>query len=158
QEARRDQEAQRHNHIEPVLGALAEEQVEDLDPHMLVALEGVGSTKHHEDGEHVPLRLEPAVRRVVEGVADHRVRGADQAGQQYEQVTDVADLLVELIDGCTQSQQWTHYLLRVGAVSWRADYLTTIRPSRRALARVSARLSFRSDCMVDPPPSCFLPS
>src|ERR1700754_153369 len=39
QQAGRDQEEQRADHVEPELAALGEEQIEDLDPNVLVALE-----------------------------------------------------------------------------------------------------------------------
>ena len=62
QEAGGDQEEQRADHVEPELAALRQHQIEDLDADMLVALEGVGRAEHHQDGEHVPLQLQPAVR------------------------------------------------------------------------------------------------
>ena len=90
QQAGRDQEEQRADQVEPELAALGQHQIEDFDADMLVALEGVGGAEHHEDREHVPLQFEPAVGAVAEGVADHRVAGADDAGQQHQQIADVA--------------------------------------------------------------------
>ncbi len=88
QQAGRDQEEQRADQIEPELAALGEKQIEDLDPDVLVALEGVGCAEHHQDGEHVPLQFKPAVRAVAERIADHGVAGADDAGGEYQEIAD----------------------------------------------------------------------
>ena len=133
QQAGRDQEEQRADQIEPELAALGEEQIEDLDPHMLVALEGVGRAEHHQDGEHVPLQFKPAVRAVTERVADHGIAGADQAGGQHQEIADVADLFVEQVDGGADRQQWAHRVSPRRSASGQAERVDGIAsPSRRA--------------------------
>ena len=109
QQAGRDQEEQRADHVEPELAALGEIQIEDLDPDVLVALEGVGGAEHHQDRKHVPLQFEPAIGAVVECVADHGVGRADDDGGEHQKIADVSDLLVDGVDRGAQCQQWTHH-------------------------------------------------
>ena len=90
QQAGRDQEEQRADHVEPELAALGQHQIENFNANMLVLLEGIGGAEHHEDGEHVPLQFEPAVGTVAERIADHRVGGAHDAGGEHEPVADAA--------------------------------------------------------------------
>ena len=159
QQAGRDQEEQRADQIEPELAALGEEQIEDFDPDMLVALEGVGRAEHHQDREHVPLQFEPAVRAVAEGVADHGVAGADQAGGQHQEIADVADLFVDLVDSRAECQQWAHRVLP-GARHQAAPIVSTgIASPLRADARGRLHepwLILASDCNDRSPPIALL--
>jgi hypothetical protein len=105
EQARRDQEEQCPEEVDPELAALGELHVEDVDAHVLVALERVRRAEHHDGGEQVPLDLEPRVARHVERVAHHRVARADEAGEQDAPVGDLAESPVHRVDQQRQLEQ-----------------------------------------------------
>jgi hypothetical protein len=107
-DAGRQQEDEGAEDVDPELTAAAQRHVEEIDPHMLVALERIGGAEHDDHREHVPLHFEPGVRALVVGVADHRVAAAYDTGQQHQPVTDNADLLVDYVDDRADAQQCAH--------------------------------------------------
>ena len=81
---------------------------------MFITFEGVRRAEHHEDGKHVPLQFEPAIRTVTERVADHRVGRAHDTRSQHQKIADVTYLLIDQVDGCANRQQWTHRIFPGG--------------------------------------------
>jgi len=50
---------------------------------MLVVAQRMRGTEYHDEGEEIPLDLEPTVRAIVECIAYNRIAGADQAAEKH---------------------------------------------------------------------------
>jgi hypothetical protein len=73
--------------VDPVAHPLGEVRGDDVDADMLVALQSIGGGEHEDGAVQIPLQFEPGVRRGVEHLADRRVAGADQHGDQGSAMT-----------------------------------------------------------------------
>jgi hypothetical protein len=88
--------------VDPDLRALGKTARDHVDAHVLLAHHGVAGGQQEDGGEQVPLDFQERVGADVEGLADHRVRGADQHGRQHEPGDPATDELGEAVDASGQ--------------------------------------------------------
>jgi hypothetical protein len=88
----------------------------DIDTDVLVAQQRIAGAEEEHGREQIPLRLEKAVRAVVERLAHDGVGGADQDRDQDQPIQRVADAFVDAVDQSRQREEEWHGDLRTVGV------------------------------------------
>ncbi len=103
----RQQEEQVAEDVDAIASALRQLVGHDVDPDVLVLLQRPRGAQHEDGAEEVPLQFQPRVRRRAEDLADDRIDGRHQHGDEDRPGGDLADALVEPVDGPGQCERCT---------------------------------------------------
>lgn len=102
------QEEDEADDVDPDLRPVGNGTIDQVDADMFVVAQRMRGTEHDDEGEEIPLDLKPAVRTVVEGIADDGVSGADHTAEQHHIFGKFTHELTDRVDQPACCQKYRH--------------------------------------------------
>lgn len=94
--------------VDPAARPLGEMAGHSINPHMRVALEGIGASQHEHSAKKQPLQLQPGIRAHVERLAHNGIGGAHHHRRQHQPSHVKADETRDGIDDAAEREQQLH--------------------------------------------------